>query len=236
METTEAGDSTGIGTVAHRLAELARELQREEGPQEVMQRIVEQAVRTVPGAEHGSISLVHDRRDVRSAAATSDVARGFDRSQQELGQGPCLDAMYVEETVLVDDLRAEDRWPALARRADDLGVRSLLCFQLFVDRGTLGGLNLMAAQPSALSADVREVGGLFAAHAAIALADAQKLEHLHRALTHRDVIGQAKGILMERFKVSADQAFALLARVSQDRNQKLHTVAEELVATGHLRR
>ncbi|WP_369069710.1 GAF and ANTAR domain-containing protein [Kineococcus terrestris] len=236
MDTARAADGTTTGAVARRLAELARELQREEDPQQVMQRIVEQAVQTVPGAEHGSISLVRDRRDVQSAAATSDVARRFDRAQQELSQGPCVDAMYEEETVLVDDLRAEERWPDLAARADDLGVRSLACFQLFVDGGTLGALNLMASRPAALGEGVREVGGLFAAHAAIALADAQKLEHLHTALVHRDVIGQAKGILMERFKVTPDQAFALLVKVSQDRNRKLHAVAEELARTGSLHR
>jgi AmiR/NasT family two-component response regulator len=78
------------------------------------------------------------------------------------------------------------------------------------------------------------VGAMFATHAAVALADAQKLDDLKQALANRDVIGQAKGILMERFKLDADQAFSLLTRISQDRNVKVHTLATEIAHTGTL--
>nr|WP_246315718.1 GAF and ANTAR domain-containing protein [Kineococcus aurantiacus] len=201
-----------------------------------MQEVLTSASALVGGVEHASLSVVRGRRQVWSAAVTSDLARRFDRTQEELGEGPCLDAMFTEPVVRTDDLLTDPRWPRLAARSADLGVRSMLCFQLFVHRGTLGGLNLLSSREGAFDDDAAVVGSMIAAHAAVALADAQQLEDLSTALRHRDVIGQAKGILMERFKVDADQAFALLARVSQERNVKLHALAEELTRSGALER
>jgi AmiR/NasT family two-component response regulator len=105
---------------------------------------------------------------------------------------------------------------------------------LFVEGDDLGALNLLARQPGAFTDESERVGLLFASHTAVALAQAQKLNHLSTALVSRDVIGQAKGILMERYKISASQAFALLARASMDTNRKLHEVAEYLTDTGVL--
>jgi len=144
--------------------------------------------------------------------------------------------MYDEPVVRVVDLRDDSRWPVLGERADALGVRSMLCFQLYVHGDSMGGLNVLSSKPNAFDEDAEIVGAMIATHAAIALADSQKLEDLRHALVNRDLIGQAKGILMERFKIDADQAFALLTRVSQDRNVKLHRLAEELATTGTLRR
>jgi AmiR/NasT family two-component response regulator len=79
------------------------------------------------------------------------------------------------------------------------------------------------------------VGALFAAHAAVAMAEARQLEHLTRAMATRDVIGQAKGILMERHKLTADQAFGVLTKASQQTNVKLIDVALALTDTGLLR-
>ena len=112
----------------------------------------------------------------------------------------------------------------------------MLCLQLFVHEDTLGALDLLAHETSAFTDESEHVGLLLASHAAIAVADAQKLEHAATALVNRDVIGQAKGILMERFKITADQAFDVLAKVSQDANRKLHAVAEDLTRTGTIGR
>ncbi|MCF6734648.1 GAF and ANTAR domain-containing protein [Blastococcus sp. KM273129] len=228
------GTAAGEGELARRLADAARDLQERSGPQEVMDEIVALAVRMVPGAEESSISMTR-KAHVYSAAATGDLPRSFDRLQGETGQGPCVDALLRERTVRVDDLAGDARWPYLAARATDLGVRSLLCFQLFVHGDNLGALNLMSGRGAAFGDESEHVGLLLASHAAVAVADAQELEHVSAALVHRDVIGQAKGILMERFKITADQAFGLLAKVSQDSNRKLHAVAEELTRTGTLR-
>jgi GAF domain-containing protein len=131
------------------------------------------------------------------------------------------------------DLTEESRWPRLSKTAPDtLGIRSVLCFQLFVhEENTLGGLNLLSSRADAFEADDRALGAVFAAHAASALAAAQELEQVRQGLASRDVIGQAKGMLMERYQLGADQAFALLARISQDENVKLHDLAERLVST-----
>ncbi|MEZ0166128.1 GAF and ANTAR domain-containing protein [Kineococcus sp. LSe6-4] len=223
-------------SLAATLADLARDLQREQVPDDVMVHSVHSAVALVPGAQEASISLVRSRRHVLSAAVTSDVARGFDAVQGELGEGPCLAAIASEPVVRADDLAGDPRWPRLGARAGELGVRSMLCFQLFVHENTLGALNLLSAEASAFDEEAETVGAMVAAHAAVALAGAQKFDHLRTALANRDVIGQAKGILMERFKVDADRAFDLLTRASQDRNVKLHRLAVELTRTGSLER
>jgi GAF domain-containing protein len=144
--------------------------------------------------------------------------------------------MWQQQTVRVDDLAADPRWPVLGPRAGERGVGSMLCLQLFVHEDTLGALDLLAHKRWAFTDESEHVGLLLASHAAIAVADAQKLEHAATALANRDIIGQAKGILMERFKLTADQAFDVLAKVSQDTNRKLHAVAEDLTRTGTLNR
>ena len=170
-----------------------------------------------------------------SAAATGEPARRFDELQQELGQGPCLDAMYEQATVRVDELAGDPRWPDLGRRATaELGVAGVLCIQLFVRRSDLAALTLLSRSPRAFTDESERVGLLFATHAAIAMADARDLDHVTVALTSRDVIGQAKGILMERYKITAEMAFALLATTSQETNRKLAEVAARLAETGAL--
>ena len=146
-----------------------------------------------------------------------------------------MDAVFDQRSTRVDDLAAETtRWPKLAARADEIGMASMLCLQLFVDGDNLGALNLLGAQPAAFTDASEHVGLLLAAHTAVAVADARQLEHTLRGLAHRDLIGQAKGILMERHKLSADQAFALLSTLSQDLNRKVVDIAVEFTATGEL--
>jgi GAF domain-containing protein len=221
-------------SLSQRLADLAREMQREADPQAVLDIVVSAVVGTIPGAEEATITLVKARRRVESAAVTSELARSFDELQQRTGQGPCLDAMYNQETVRADDLAADPRWPELAHRAVQLGVRSMLSFQLFVESDDLGALNLLSRRAGAFSDESERVGLLYTSHIAIALAGALEVGHLTTALARRDVIGQAKGILMERFKLTSDQAFALLAKVSQEANTRLFDIAERLALTGDI--
>jgi GAF domain-containing protein len=230
----DTGTRSGADDLAQRLTELARDLQRFSTSQEVLDHIVATVADMVPGAEDATITVAQQREAARSAAASSDRARLFDVLQSETGQGPCLDALFDQETVRVDDLGTEERWPALSARVEELGARSMVCFQLFVTGNTLGSLDLLATGPRAFSDESERVGLLFASHAAIALADAQQLEGVRSALVNRDVIGQAKGILMERLKVTADEAFLLLVEASQDTNRKLRDVAAHLAHTGTL--
>ena len=125
----------------------------------------------------------------------------------------------------------EQRWPRFASRAATLGAASMLSFQLYVEGDNLGALNLYSGHPNGFDDESEQVGLLFASHAAVAFADARQLEHLSAAIATRDLIGQAKGILMERYSLDADQAFRVLTRISQHTNQRLHTIADELVTT-----
>ncbi|WP_142063664.1 ANTAR domain-containing protein [Pseudonocardia kunmingensis] len=98
----------------------------------------------------------------------------------------------------------------------------------------LGALNLYSDRVDAFDDESEHVGLLLASHAAVAMAGAQQQENLRAAIATRDLIGQAKGILMERYKVSEDQAFAILVRASQNANRKLRDVAEQLGSSGEL--
>lgn len=120
--------------------------------------------------------------------------------------------MSTDAVVRTDDLHEDPRWPVLAVESADLGVRGTLCFQLLLHQNTLGGLNLLSSRTAAFDEESELAGSMIAAHAAVALAAAQKPGDLTTALSHRDVIGQAEGILVERFRLDADQAFAVLAR------------------------
>lgn len=131
-------------------------------------------------------------------------------------------------------MRTEQRWPEFAKRAVDLGVGSMLSIQLYVTGDNLGALNLYSEAAEAFDDESEHVGLLLASHAAIAMASAQQQEQLVQAITTRDLIGQAKGILMERHKITSEQAFTLLIRASQLANTKLRDVAEHLTTTGEL--
>src|SRR3954467_8009164 len=221
----DTGTTAALDELARRLAEAARGMHKQLSPQQVLDRVVSLAVAMVPGADEATITMVRARRHVYSAAATGDLARSFDILQNETGEGPCLDAMWNQQTVRVNDLAADPRWPVLGPRAGQRGVGSMLCLQLFVQEDTLGALDLLAHEKAAFTDESEHIGLLLASHAAIAVADAQKLGHATMALVNRDLIGQAKGILMERFRLTADQAFDVLDRVSQELNRKLVDIA-----------
>jgi GAF domain-containing protein len=155
-----------------------------------------------------------------------------DSLQERLEQGPCMDAVWNQRIVRVDDVGADDRWPEFAMQAAGLGARSMMCFQLFVEGAQLGALNMYSHTRGAFDDESQDIGLLFASHAAVALAGAEHEANLRTGMNNRDVIGQAKGILMERHHLTADQAFGVLARVSQEMNRKLVDVARELTDTG----
>lgn len=231
----EPGAGAGPGgddDLAVRLSESAREMQHHKDPDETLRAVVAAAVALIPGAEEGSITVISGRRQVQSEAASSQLASSVDALQQELGEGPCLDAVYDQELVCVSDTATDQRWPAFAARAREAGAASMLALQLFVDGDSLGALNLYGRRPGAFDEESEHVGSLFAAHAAIAYSAARRESELRRAVSTRELIGQAQGILMERHRISADQAFAMLVAASQQVNVKLREVADALVHTG----
>jgi transcriptional regulator with GAF, ATPase, and Fis domain len=223
-----------VNVVAVQLGELARSLQSHRDTEEMLNELVSAAVRLIPGVDEASISVVTDRRGVSSRLPTSELPARVDALQEETGQGPCLDAMYDQHTLRVSDMAHEQRWPRFAARAAEAGAASMLSIQLWVEGDNLGALNLYSRRVDAFDDESEQVGLLFASHAAVAFAGAHEMGNMRAALATRDLIGQAKGILMERYKVTGDQAFRLLVKVSNDNNLSLRAVAENLTSTGVL--
>lgn len=230
----DVGDNAGGEGLAEQMSQLARSFQAEEDPQEVLVHLVRAAIELVPGADEGSISKVTGRRKVEPQVPSGDLPREVDAVQSETGQGPCLDAIYDHETVLVQDMTDEQRWPEFSRRASELGAASMLSFQLYVEGGNLGALNLYGRVPNAFTQESEQIGLLIASHAAVAFAGAQKLVHMRDAMRSRDVIGQAKGILMERYGITAQHAFVMLTQYSSHTSTRLFDVADQLATTGGL--
>lgn len=193
--------------------------------------IVSGAIAAIPDVDRAGISYVQLDRTVTSEAPSDDVVAELDVLQNELREGPCRDAIRDQERVLVEDMSAgARRWPRFAPVARERGVATMCSFRLFTTGdGAAGALNLYSGTPGAFGDDSLDTGALFASHAAIALHGAQRVAGLSWALRSRDVIGQAKGILIERFTLSEGRAFAMLVRSSQETNLKLHAVAEWLV-------
>lgn len=177
-EVEGSGDPNGERQVsslmATQLSELARELQQENDLDAVLAGIVQAALELIPGTAHASISLVTGRKKVNSEVASGELPRQVDALQNSTGQGPCLDAAYQERVVRVPDLSRETRWPVFSRGAMELGARSMLSFQLFVEGDRLGALNLYGDGPDAFDDESEQTGSLVAAHAAVAFADSQK--------------------------------------------------------------
>jgi GAF domain-containing protein len=199
--------------------------------------VVRLAVATIEGCDYAGIFLV-DGDSVTTPAHTDPIVAEVDILQHRTGEGPCLDAIAEGVTIYADDLGDDDRWPHFGPEAAKRGMRSLLAVPLLSD-GTLGALNLYARYPRAFGAIDRARGLLLAALAALAFTAARTHEseerraaNLQTALTTRELIGQAQGILMERERVTADEAFDILRRASQHLNRKLREVAQALVDTG----
>jgi transcriptional regulator with GAF, ATPase, and Fis domain len=230
----DTGSAVGQDELASLFSSFARTAQQQDDPHSTLVEIVRAAVELVPGCDAGSISVVQGRRKVTSEAASGELSRIVDSLQEQVGQGPCLDAVYEQETVRVPDMASEQRWPQFTAKALAAGAAGMLSMQLYVEGDNLGALNLVARQPWAFDDESEHIGLLFAAHAAIAYADAQKQAKLTRTIETRQLIGQAQGILMERHKITADRAFNLLVRASQQNNLKLREVADRLVRSGDL--
>jgi GAF domain-containing protein len=214
------------------LAAASRALHDEPDTQHTLDRSTLLAVELVPHCDYAGISIVHRDRTIATPAATDELVDRGDELQYELGEGPCLDAIWYHDTVVSADLAEEPRWPRWAPRvAAELGVRSMLCLQLFTSADVVGGLNLYSSAVDAFDGDDFDVATFLAAHVSVAVAETQRVDQLRMGMFNRTVIGQAQGILMERFNVDGQQAFSVLRRVSQQHNVKVLRVADELVRT-----
>lgn len=203
-------------------------MQAKPGSGNTLRSIVKAAVDIVPGAHCAGISLVEGRK-VTAEAPTDPIVVELDDLQTALGDGPCITALRDHHTVHIADMATETRWPQFTRHATDMGVGSLLSFQLFVQLKNLGALNLYGLKAHAFTDDSIDFGRVLAQHAAVAMIGAEAEDQFKTALGSRDVIGQAKGILMERFDIDALAAFELLQRLSQRTNTPLRDIAQQVV-------
>jgi GAF domain-containing protein len=201
--------------------------------QPTLQAIASTAVSVLSPARYASLSL-YSRGEFIPQAAAGEAPLLLNRLQAELGDGPCINAAQHQSVVRIEDARRDGRWPGFAAQAAGLGVLSMLCVPLWVDERCLGTLSLYAECTEAFTDRHERYATLLATFAALALAEAQRAEQMNAALVNRDVIGQAKGILMERHRLTADAAFRYLSRVSQAENRKLSGIARQLVETGEL--
>lgn len=199
---------------------------------ETLGQIVTAAVRTVAGADAGGISIAENGR-IGSRNPSAPSVTDLDGLQSELREGPCITALREapeDGMVLADDLAGPDaaRWPRFAPEAVHRGYRAVLSTRLSSGDDSRTALNLYSRTPGAFTAGARQVAGLFGVQAAILLHGSRYAAQLTRALDSRDLIGRAKGILMERFTLDDDEAFQMLVRSSQETNIKVVEVARWL--------
>lgn len=217
---------------AEAFTELALSL-HEASFEETVDRVLDFAT-TALGCAYAGVVLVHQGSHVETVAATDPVVATLDKIQLDLGQGPDIDIVTDRTSVKVVDVLTDGRWPRWAAEVAAAGVRSMVGTRLHTATATIGSLNLYDPEPGRFDdADV-DVAHMLARHAAVAMSSAQGVEHLWKAIDARNLIGQAQGILMERFGVDAEQAFGVLRRYSQDNNVRLAAVAERLIATRRL--
>lgn len=226
------GTRAAHNAFAAALTELA--LSVHAGEADPLTVITQGAVDLIPGTEFSALVIPAGPGQLEARATAGDVTPEIVALQNELGEGPCLDAVSRPDPVWVPDLPAESRWPQFTPAATELGVGSMMCTSLVAANRIYGSLSLASARPHAFTEESQALAAVFAANVTIALAGQEWRRNMAVALSSRDVIGQAKGILMERYRLTPDAAFALLVKASQHTHTKLRVISEELCRTGVL--
>ena len=216
--------------IAKALASASRSIHVQQSLEETLDVIVQVARDSIPGFDHVGISTLDKNGEPQTRAGTDQLVWDLDSVQYGLDEGPCVDSLHQASVVTAPDIGSDQRWPRYVPVAVERGVRSQLAVKLSLDdRQTIGGLNLYSTFSAEIDPEAEHVAELVAAHAAIALGHAADREHLNEALHSRKVIGQALGILMERYGITEDRAFAFLVRASSTSNIKLREIAHGLV-------
>jgi hypothetical protein len=226
MSTARSG--TGDGLPAGVFAETVREAVARKSPAQSLAAVIDMAA--VSGVCEAASITMRTGRAVESVAYSNDLILQADQLQYDLGEGPCLDAVWTDGVFVVPDLRGDGRWPRWAPAAAELGVGSSVSVHLFTDNA-LGSLNMYSLHPRDYTHTDLEAAKVIGAHASVVLAYARTEQNLWQAIDTRNLIGQAQGILMQKYGLTAEQAFAVLRRYSQQHNLKLAVIAEQLTTT-----
>ncbi|TDO47999.1 ANTAR domain-containing protein [Kribbella sp. VKM Ac-2527] len=216
-----------------RLLELMQRLSRSLTPGDLdhtLSRITGAAVEVLPSVEFASITVLHRDGRLETVAPTDDLLWGVDAAQYELREGPCYDAAADAVHVVSPDLANDQRFPRYAATAVTAGINAQAGIRLFEAPKSRGALNLYARETGAFE-DLGMLGAFFQHQSAMAIDYAREIQNLREAVRTRGMIGQAVGIVMERYKLTDDRAFAFLTRLSQHGNMKLRAIAEQIIAT-----
>jgi GAF domain-containing protein len=215
-------------------ARIAESLRSAPTPARTAEEIVDY-VRVQLDASLAGIALIRGREKLETCAATDRAVEQADALQYDLDEGPCRDSSWQRQTLVVSDLASDGRWPRWTGRVAELGIASVLAAELTDDQDRrIGSINVYWTEPRTFTDDEIAFVNIFARHAALALAESIDMAGLNTALDTRKRIGQAQGILMERYGLDETRAFEVLRRYSQDHNVKLREVAEHLVGSSKL--
>jgi GAF domain-containing protein len=217
--------------LAQRMAELARAAASPRSVHEVLADVTAMAKELIAGVDTAGVLLVGKAGKYESLAGTSEIPHKLDDFQMKYDEGPCVQAAIDDLIVRTEDFRSEERWPRYSPAAVELGVLSGLSVKLYTANRTAGALNLFAFQPNAFDGEDETIATVLAAHAAAAILASRQGEQLQSALSTRDRIGQAKGIIMERYGIDDVAAFEMLKRLSQDSNTRLADIAQQVIDT-----
>ncbi|MCW2855151.1 MAG: hypothetical protein JWR52_766 [Marmoricola sp.] len=220
-------------SILETLRELAALSVADDDVHETAEGVVALACETLD-CQFAGLTVFRAGGSFETLAPTHDVVTQADQLQYEFGEGPCIEAAWEDDTFLSNDLASDPRWAVWGPKAATLGFGSLLAARLSIGGKTLGALNLYSSATREYSADDRATAVIFATHAAATIMSVRERQNLKDAVEGRTVIGQAQGMLMERFDLDADRAFSVLRRFSQTENVKLRQVAELVIANGNL--
>jgi len=209
--------------ISDAIARISRAINAPNDLQSQLDVIVQVARNSMPEIDHAGVSVAHRDGTVETKAATSELVQELDQLQYSLGEGPCLHAIESDPVVVVQDARSDSRWPRFMNAAVERGLRSQLGLRLYLDEHSRGGLNLYSTSSDIIDPETESL-------AELAMGRVRTGENLGAALASRTTIGMALGMVMERYGMDRDRAFAYLTRIASSSETKLREVAEHLVA------
>jgi GAF domain-containing protein len=194
-----------------------------------LKQITEAAVEVLPDVHYSSITVLRPDGSLSTAAPTDEMLLRLDAEQYRLHEGPCYAAAEHTDQVISSDLAHDERFPQYGPVAVSMGIRSQIGVRLFDTPKSNGALNLYSTKSGAFD-ESESMSALFTHQAGQAIGYAYQIETLSEAVKTRTTIGQAVGIVMERYNLNDERAFAFLKRLSSHRNVKLRLVAQEIIA------